>query len=485
MSTKTKKNRSHPISHRAIALIASAVIASIVIAAPSPAIASGEALPKTLTLEQAVAVAFESNPSLTASRAQMAAAQARIDQSWSGFLPQLLVSMGYRRATMNSVAAPFIRAESLPEQFRAALQRIEPDTYNNFNASVALNHNIWDFGRTLGALRASKEFREGARADYAVTRDQVWLNVVQAFYVALAAREAVAVSEEVKRQMEQHVALAEAQVQAGIRQQIDVTRARSDLAQARMNLLRARNGELLARLGLATAMGRDEPPDFTVVRPPPSGDQLGNGGGNEAGGAPVGAIDPNDLEAAVREAIQRRPELHSLRAKARAQGELVGVAKAGRYPILGVNAAVSYQGYDITNLPYNFTVGASLSWNLLSFIPAQAAAREAAANAHGMEANLRALELAVRTEVQAAMLTWREARERLEPADALLTSARETLTLAEGRYQGGTGNIVEITDAQAVYVQARLAHIQAEFDVETARARLHRALGYGPGGKRE
>jgi outer membrane protein len=68
---------------------------------------------------------------------------------------------------------------------------------------------------------------------------------------------------------------------------------------------------------------------------------------------------------------------------------------------------------------------------------------------------------------------------------ALVTSAEETLRLAEGRYEAGTGSIIEVTDAQAVYTQSRLSGIQAEYDVETARARLQRALGSFSGAERK
>ncbi len=53
--------------------------------------------------------------------------------------------------------------------------------------------------------------------------------------------------------------------------------------------------------------------------------------------------------------------------------------------------------------------------------------------------------------------------------------------LAEGRYSAGTGNIVEVTDAQAVLTQAKAGLIQAEYDVEIARAALVKALGVIPG----
>jgi len=261
------------------------------------------------------------------------------------------------------------------------------------------------------------------------------------------------------------VTVAQAQAEAGVRQRIDITRAQSDLAQAKLNLSKARNGGLIARVNLATAMGLTTTPEFRVERP-------------DAGKDPNNAA---DMEALVRTAIHNRPDIRALQARARASEQLVGVSRSGYYPTLGVSAGVNWQGYHLESgkdgLPYNWFAGVSATWNALAAIPASAAARESQANYRVLQANLESLELAIRAEVKSAALAVQESKERLEPVAALVTSAEETLRLAEGRYEAGAGSIIEVTDAQTVYTQSRLSKIQAEYDIETARARLQRALG--------
>jgi outer membrane protein TolC len=55
--------------------------------------------------------------------------------------------------------------------------------------------------------------------------------------------------------------------------------------------------------------------------------------------------------------------------------------------------------------------------------------------------------------------------------------ARESLALAEGRYQAGIGPSIEVTDAQLAAVQAEIDHIQAQYDHQLSVARLFKAMG--------
>ena len=56
-------------------------------------------------------------------------------------------------------------------------------------------------------------------------------------------------------------------------------------------------------------------------------------------------------------------------------------------------------------------------------------------------------------------------------------NARVRLTLAEGRYQAGVGNVIELGDSQVAMTTAAAQEVQAIFQLATARARLLQALG--------
>src|SRR5207244_4191396 len=65
-----------------------------------------------------------------------------------------------------------------------------------------------------------------------------------------------------------------------------------------------------------------------------------------------------------------------------------------------------------------------------------------------------------------------------ERADKGLQQARENLTLAEGRYKTGVGNIIELTDAQVSLATAEASRVQALVGYRTALAALERSTAH-------
>ena len=58
-----------------------------------------------------------------------------------------------------------------------------------------------------------------------------------------------------------------------------------------------------------------------------------------------------------------------------------------------------------------------------------------------------------------------------------MSTADERLKLAEGRYEAGANDILELDDAQVTDANAKAERVQAVYDLAIARARLARAMG--------
>ena len=58
--------------------------------------------------------------------------------------------------------------------------------------------------------------------------------------------------------------------------------------------------------------------------------------------------------------------------------------------------------------------------------------------------------------------------------------AEENLALAQGRYEVGVGNPIELSDAVSSLASSRYTYYQALYDAQTARADLDEALGHFP-----
>ena len=78
-------------------------------------------------------------------------------------------------------------------------------------------------------------------------------------------------------------------------------------------------------------------------------------------------------------------------------------------------------------------------------------------------------------EVRQDTLNLQQAAESIRVAEKGVQQARENLELAEGRYNTGVGNIIELTDAQASRTTAEANYVQALYAYKTTVAALEKA----------
>ncbi len=427
------------ISLLALALAFAATLAAEPAPLPGPPPA-GRGEGASLTLEDALSRA-RAHPITAGSQAQLAQASARAREAFAAFLPTGSASATYSRATSND-------------------QRLAPEseaTSPFYSATVNVQVPIWDFGRTLGQVRAARASTSAAEADLSATRQDVDTQVRVAYFGALAAEALVKVADDTIAQMQKHLEFAKASLEVGRRTRFDVTRAEVDLSNARITKIQADNGVATSRATLSAAIGE-----------PVSDARLDER-------AQADAPDPRPEEA-VERALRARPELAALDLRMRASEASLAAARSAWFPVLSATGQYGWRGQDFP-LVHDWQVGATLSWPFLNGGADEARADERRGAVEQARAARAAEVLQVRADVEQAALAVIEAHARRDVSLVLLGQAQENLELAEGRYQAGVGSIVELTDAQAALTSARAQHVRAGYDLATARARLARAIG--------
>ncbi len=426
-----------------------ALLALAVAAAASQTPASGS----ILTLDEALARA-RAHPRVAQSEAAVSQAQARSREVFAGFLPAASATASYERATSNVVAQEVTAVDA---RGNPVTLRPSDATTPSYGAALNVQVPIWDFGRTLGQVRAARASESAARADLVVARLDVDVQVKTAYLGALAAEALVQVADDAIAQMQKHLDFAQASLDVGRRTRFDVTRALVDLTNARITKIQAENGVATARASLSSAIG--EPvADARLVVP-----------------ASQDAADPRP-EAAVERALAARPEIAALDRRIRAAEEGVASARSAWLPVLVASGQYRFGGSDFP-LVRNWNVGATLAWPFLAGgadearLSEQHAALEQARAARDIEV------LQVRADVEQTALAVIESHARRDASRVLVGQASENLELAEGRYQAGVGSIVDLVDAQAALTSARAQEVRAGYDLATAWARLVRAIG--------
>jgi outer membrane protein len=401
---------------------------------------------RLLAMDEAVAIALETQPQIQARLYDYAAARFRVDQAMSPLLPQLSGSVSASRS-QSSVLATSAGSTAL------IVNRSFDET---LVAQFALSQLLFDFGKNLAATEAAKKLTAVALEDVELQRQLISLAVKEAYTNILFAQRLIRVQQQAVERAELNLKSARGFFDVGTRPRSDVARAEVDVANARVDLIRARNAERLARVALNTAMG------IEIDTPTQVQDNL--------------VYEPVSLDRAqIRaEALRERPEYRQVKLQVEAAEAVERQAFRNFFP--DVTGSGTYGGIR-EELAEVWSLTLSLTWTMYDGGGRVARYREARANVDGARSRVRVLELDLLREVEQTQITIEEAQERLQAAQTAVVSAQENFRLAQGRFDAGVGTILELTDAQLALTQAQNVEAQALADYRIALYRLDRARG--------
>lgn len=414
------------------------VLLFLLLVVPMPAAGSP---PGLLSLEEAVGTALKNHPQGMEAIEVVTGAEARTGQVAAAYYPQI------------SFAADWSRGRTFFPSLENTKQ-VEAGT-----ATINLKQNLYDFGRTEGALEASRENQAAARQALAFTRQDIAFRVKTAYFLLLAAERQVIATQDTVRAREEVYRQAGEYFRQGIRPKVDVTRAEANLYASRTALVRAENNRDLARVELFSAMGMPSPDERTLS------EQL----------LPLPALP--DRASLRQEAIDNRAELKRLQALENAAAAGVKVARSGELPILSGTASAGRASRDYSLSGDTWNLGVNLTVPIFTGYATTEQIRETKAALRAVQAQQANLRLQILKQVESAWLLAREASARFASTEKEVAAARENQTLAAARYREGVGTIIEVSDAQSQALEAETANVQAIYDSRVAIAQIERAVG--------
>jgi outer membrane protein len=418
-----------------------------------PARAEQEQPPKELSLSDALRIAAERSPVLAQARAQALVADARTTQARSVLLPQITAAASYARVH-GGATTQLGAASTSPADLATGA------TYNRFAFGVVASQTLWDYA-AIERLSAEGLSFEAAKASARASQLQTALDVRTRFFEARAARALIGVQQAAFENQEQNLKEVQAFVQAGVRPEIDLLQAQTDLANARVALLSARNEYGLAKASLRQAIGLRDAGDFDVTD-----DTL-----------PESSQENRALPLLVKDALQQRPELESLKHARAAAEASVSAAHGTYYPTLAANGSLTELGPEPAALRTNWSIGVALTWQLFQggLSNGQLAEAEALASVQYSEYDVLALQ--VQFDVEQARTTIENTQASLSAAEEALRLAHAQLEQAQARYRQGISTIIELRDAQFGLTSASAQLVQSQLNLYRARAQLMAALG--------
>jgi outer membrane protein len=423
-----------------------------------------------LSMEDAVAMAMESNPTLQAYEAK-AEAKAQLPlQASPAFLPSLSFDMqGMKTTDPVAVFGLKLRQENFAMEDLALDALNRPDAYSGYNTTATIQMPLLAPEGLFGfkaAQKAAEAEKAGARRAAGATR----FFTVQAYTGALLAARQVEALDAALEAVRSHVAQAEAMHEQGLVTGLDARMARLKESEIEVHRLAADAQAKNALSSLKALLDLDDSVEISLS------DGLAS---VEAMSACVSAGEGATASDAPACSWEQRGDLQAYSAGVQAASNGVKRAWASQLPSIAAFGALGHYSQDgpFSNGSGDWTVGIGLRWTPFNGLSGVGSVRAAKAEEAAVKAERTAAYRQAEVEVLQAQRMLEAARDGAEVASRAAEEARIALEQARARYRSGTAPITELLDVQAASTNATLSELSARRDLVLAHAALDLAYG--------
>ncbi|MBZ5635558.1 MAG: TolC family protein [Acidobacteriia bacterium] len=415
-----------------------------------------------ISLKDAVRLALDKNKSIEASGAARKAAESRISQARSGFLPKVNYSESWARSDN-----PVFVFSSLLTQNQFGAQNFQigtlnnPDFLNNFQSQLTADQVLYDAGQTKHAIRSAELTKDITSEEGRRTEMEVIAGVMRAYYDSLLSADQLQATSQAMRSAQADLERAQAIRTAGLSTDVDTLSIRVHLAGVREQQIRREADVEVSRAALNDAIGLPLDTPHTLTTPLAPLD------------FPEGSLVDQENSA-----VAQRPEARQAKLATSLADTQAASAHSNLLPQVTLHGGfeVDRQRF-ITRGGDNWLVSIGLRWNLFNgfsdksrideskFAQQRSSAEEARANS------------AIRLQVHRAYADVHAATQRIEVAQASVAEAEESLRITQNRYEAGISNVTDLLRTETAVLDARTRHLAAVRDQRIAAAMLELAAG--------
>lgn len=338
----------------------------------------------------------------------------------------------------------------------------------SYQIQLQVTQNVYTGGRVSAQTRAAQLTEGNAYHNLREVIEQTILNVRTGFYQVLLGRELIRVQEESIRLLESQLRDQQNRFAAGTVPRFNVLQAQVQLANQQPQLINANNQFAIGKLQLARLIGVDTPPQ----------------GGRIADFELVGelAYEPREFNAekAVAAALNNRSILKQRRQEVGVQQEQIRVALAGYHPQVQADIGVLQRNSRVETLgdPVNgWFAGATVTWNIFDGLSAYGQYKQARASRNNAMISYDDAVRQITDDVQNAILSLRQAKQTVSSQVVNVSTAEESVRLAQARLGAGAGTQLDVLNAQVQLTSAQSTLVQAKYNYNVAIATIDQSTG--------
>ncbi len=406
---------------------------------------------RTLTLDQALAIATEKNRDIEKAREYARYVQGKYVEERAAALPQLGLSG----------SAIFSRDDSQGALFGGNSYRQDSRALD-----LTLSQPLFTWGKIGAAIRAAEVGLKTADEQLRLYRQAAFRDVTTAFYDVLLSRELDSQAVENLSQKKRHLDEAQRRFSAGTATDYDILAAEVSVENARPDVIRTAN----------TIRTAGERLRFLLA--------LEGGDVDAVGSLDISPEQPRAYSEALALALKRRPELLDLKLRIGIYDELVTIAAADDKPRLDLKGSAGWHWLDVNSSGTGregngaaWSAGVYLSFPFFDGLRSRGRAAQARSEARTKQIEYARLADSIALEIRNAGNSVRESSEIVQALSGTVRQAERLLQMVEKGFELGVKIRLEVNDAQLSLLQARSNLARARRDYRVALVTYEWAMG--------
>ncbi len=319
---------------------------------------------------------------------------------------------------------------------------------NMFVGGISITQPIYMGGKISTAYEMAQLGKEMTQVSTSLTRDEVIVSTVEAYILAVKAKEMIVVAQKYHALLDELKKNVESAFSHGLKTRNDVMKVQVKLNEAELNISKAENAYRLAKMNLCHHIGKSLTDDIDVS----AGDMYQAAAGNPAGQT----ID-----------ISNRPEYILLNQQQMMATQQVKLTRSDYLPQVVAIGSYNYaNGGELAGkrLIDNgaATIGIGVKVPLFTFGESKNKIRSAKARQIIAQTEQADLEEKMMLEQQQALNNLDEAQKEVTLTTSAFSQAEENMRLSKQQYEVGYESLSDYLESQAMWQQAYAAKVEAQ-----------------------
>ena len=335
---------------------------------------------------------------------------------------------------------PFYRSQEQETKIRLVQPLVQP----------ALHHNV----------KIRSGLSDADRAEISAFSRKLVSEIQTAYYNYLKSHGVFDLLEKTEELLQENLRVSDNLVRLGKATQDTVSRARAEISDLDQKRAEAEKNESLARSYFNFLLNRDLDEKIDKIQT-----------------LPVPPLSPDDVEAAVQNALLKREEFRQLDAVIGITGQQEKLAGSAYLPTLTavVDYGIQGEGYRLGKEDDYWMASLVFEWNIFDGGRNRAKKTQAALEKSRLETQRAELAHQIQLQVVNAAHALTAARKAVEAAEARERSARESFEIVQKKYDKGMAPQIEYLDARTTMTNAGVNRILAEHELCIKAADFERA----------